>query len=470
MKMKDRISEYIYSKRGEITDVLKRLITIPSVRSAPTDGAPYGIDCRRALDETDRIYSSYGLPGQYDAENKYLLTYYRNGEKTIGIFSHCDVVPAAEGWTVTKPFAPLELDGAIFGRGSVDDKSGIVAALFTACAIRDLKIPLHSNLLLFTGSNEESGMDDIAKFAAVEKMPDVSLVLDCAFPVYRGEKGIIRFWARSKKRLQYIKDIIGGDAFNIVLGKVKMTLPYNDEVLDSLRTVKELTVTVEKESLILEANGISKHAALPEGSVNALSVLLDALDKNGISLYDDNEILSALCSVLNDCYGKEIESFAMENKNFGKNSIVNGMVRVEDGYLCLAYDIRHINEDAEKILGGLERFFEGLGFDIQIVRNSDGFIIDKDDRYLRSLLNVYEDATGIKDPMPCINAGGTYARYLKNAFSTGTCLGNPCPIQLPVGHGGVHQPDEYINIDKLSDAIVVIAKMIIALDKELSRQ
>ena len=65
--------------------------------------------------------------------------------------------------------------------------------------------------------------------------------------------------------------------------------------------------------------------------------------------------------------------------------------------------------------------------------------------------------------------GGTYARYLKNAFSVGTQAGyikNDTP-ELPAGHGGAHQSDEILRINQFLEAIKVVALMIHECDKAL---
>lgn len=464
--MSDKIKRYIYSKREKIVNELKNLVAVPSVTAAAKKGAPYGEKCRMALDTVNEIYSVYGLKSEISKDGSYLLTRFGEGEKTIGVFSHSDVVPVDDEWTVTKPFCPKEIDGALFGRGSLDNKSGVIAALFALNAIRDLKIPLKNKILLFTGSNEESGMGDIEKFTNAEKMPEVSLVPDSAFPVYRGEKGILRFWAKSKTKLSFVTDIFGGTAFNIVLGNVKITVPYNEKLFD---TAKENNLKVIKEinSLIIEESGISKHAALPEGSVNALYNLVKTLKDNKISLNGDEEIIFKVSEILNDYYGKSIKGFSGENEAFGKNTIVNGMVNLQDGHLCLSFDVRHINENETDLVNSIKEAFEKLGFAIQIERVSNGFLIPEEDRFLNTLLKTFSICTRAENPSPLVNAGGTYSRHLKNAFSVGTTMDYSCPISLPSGHGGVHQPDEYININGFLDAIVIITGMIIALDKEL---
>ena len=42
---------------------------------------------------------------------------------------HYDVVPGGPGWTVTEPFKPVIRDGKLYGRGAIDMKGGIAAAL-----------------------------------------------------------------------------------------------------------------------------------------------------------------------------------------------------------------------------------------------------------------------------------------------------------------------------------------------------
>ena len=89
------------------------------------------------------------------------------------MFAHADVVPPGDNWLFTSPFEPIEKDGFLIGRGVYDNKAGIMMALYAAKAIDLLNIPFHSRLLIFTGSNEESGMKDIQAFAENENMPDI---------------------------------------------------------------------------------------------------------------------------------------------------------------------------------------------------------------------------------------------------------------------------------------------------------
>ena len=65
--------------------------------------------------------------------------------------------------------------------------------------------------------------------------------------------------------------------------------------------------------------------------------------------------------------------------------------------------------------------------------------------------------------------GGTYARYLKNAYSVGLQAGyikNDIP-DLPAGHGSAHQADEILRIKQFMEALKIIALMIHECDNSL---
>ena len=63
-----------------------------------------------------------------------------------------------------------------------------------------------------------------------------------------------------------------------------------------------------------------------------------------------------------------------------------------------------------------------------------------------------------------------YRQYLKNAVEIGNTLKWEKSFDLPKGHGGAHEPDEYINISGLLKAIEVTILMLLEIDKMLSEK
>ena len=110
------------------------------------------------------------------------------GAPVLGLLVHGDVQPVEEAkWTVS-PFKGVVKRGAVLGRGSADDKGPLVQALLAMAALRDSGLPRTHTIRLLVGSDEESTNLDIATYLQSHRPPDLSLVLDSAFPVVVGEK------------------------------------------------------------------------------------------------------------------------------------------------------------------------------------------------------------------------------------------------------------------------------------------
>ena len=59
--MKEKISEFVYSHREEMVDIIRQLVEIPSVKGKPEQSAPFGAEPRRALDKMLEICREHGF-------------------------------------------------------------------------------------------------------------------------------------------------------------------------------------------------------------------------------------------------------------------------------------------------------------------------------------------------------------------------------------------------------------------------
>ena len=80
------------------------------------------------------------------------------GGRTLILNGHVDVVPPGDsgGWSFP-PWDGGVQDGRVLGRGTLDMKGGLVAALFAAKAIKDAGVRLHGRLMLESVIGEEDG-------------------------------------------------------------------------------------------------------------------------------------------------------------------------------------------------------------------------------------------------------------------------------------------------------------------------
>ncbi len=443
MNYKQEIHEYIKASKDEITETLKEIIKIPSLRGEPQVGAPFGKDCAKVLEHIKGLYEENGFDTEHDTDGGYLLSYYGKGEKSLGLFAHADIVPVGKDWIYTKPFSPLVKDGFLIGRGASDDKSAVVISLYCAKILKELNIPFDSRLVMFIGANEESGMEDIEAYTKKHKVPDFSIIADSAFPLYRGDKGILRFVATSSQKMHDVSEFGGGTAFNIILGEAVAKI--GDETY------------IEK--------GVSRHGALPEGSKNAAYLLSNMLLESGSLCESDREEMRFIANTLEKYYG---EVFGIENNDpeFGRLTCTNGIAEMKDGKISLSFDMRYGKSvDIAAVKEKVADYFAKDEWSVEFVYESAPYITSLDNPYLKACLKAYEEFTGTENAPTFVNAGATYASYLPCAVEIGAQVWEKPPFDLPDGHGGAHQPDECISIDGMLKALEITVQMLLECDK-----
>lgn len=467
-----KIYEWIQANKERILKSWIELCKIPSIKSEAEEGAPFGINCAKALEYSADLFRSEGIRTELYSNEGYALATYGNGEKKIGLFCHSDVVPVGEDWLFTEPFNPIIKEGALIGRGSEDNKSGIIASLCITEFLRDNNINLKSALQTFIGSDEECGMQDLINYLAMQKMPDVSIVPDADFPCSTGEKGIYHFWCKCKDSFSDIISISGGEAFNIVLDKVLTKIKYSQElyqeILSKTSDKNTFTVSAEENVIKIQAKGIAKHASIPDGSLNAAYLTAELLSVCENLCENDRSIMSKVKEILSDSYGKSL-NVLHNDINFGKTTTVNGIVKTEDNKICLSFDCRYGDTySSSDIENNSENTLKNFGFDVTYKDNREGFSIDKNSIIPLALVDIYAECTGTR-LNSVLMSGGTYARRLKNAFSVGTFIikkDRETPVlEMPDGHGGAHQCDEMIDIEGFFEALRVILHYILACDE-----
>jgi len=461
---------WLDENREEILKRWMELIRIPSLQGPAEENAPYGKACAQALDTAAGFFAEKGFDVRVEAKDGYALADLGSGEATIGLFTHCDVVPAGDGWLFTGPFEPVIREGYLIGRGASDNKSGVMASLCVMSMLKELGIPVKSRIRTFLGSNEESGMADVEAFVQKEEMPTLSLVPDSSFPCSLGEKGILRLWAKSGIQLREIRDFRGGDAFNIVLDEVNVTLCANPaleaELREKIAEDANHTLTADADGVLhLKARGVAKHAADPEGSVNAALLAAKLLGSCETLAGEDRAVMTQAAALYATSWGDGF-GVAHEDARFGKLTAVNGMAKVEDGRLSLSLDVRYgasfCPDELEKKLYAA---YDAKGWEIVYLNNRPGFRTDPESPVPEVMQKLYKELTGTEKE-PFYMAGGTYARYLKNAFAVGTRADSPegekPGMELPEGHGGAHQRDEAVDLAAFFRAVRLLAHAVIA--------
>ena len=182
---------YIRAHADELLESLAALVRIPSVEGVPEEHAPFGREPARALHETLALCEKLGFrTGNMD--DRVGWCEYGEGEEMVAVLGHLDVVPAGDGWTETEPFSGEIKNGRIYGRGTMDDKGPMVAAIYALAALKDAGFAPSKRIRLLFGTNEETGCGDMSWYVSHGgELPVYGFTPDGEYPIINGEKGIL---------------------------------------------------------------------------------------------------------------------------------------------------------------------------------------------------------------------------------------------------------------------------------------
>lgn len=193
--------DQIRKQKDEMFEGIFQIVSIPSERGVPQDGAPYGKEVRKALDAVMDLAEEMGFQTKIIDDQVGIVQYGGNIDHTdryLGIMGHLDVVEAKnqEGW-ISDPYQPQIRDGRIYARGILDNKGPVLSCLYGLKAIKDLGIAPALPIRILFGTNEETGMEDVPAYLAKEAAPTAGFTPDCKYPVVYAERGraqiIVRF-------------------------------------------------------------------------------------------------------------------------------------------------------------------------------------------------------------------------------------------------------------------------------------
>ena len=449
--------DYIEKNIENIKSDIARLVNIPSVKSEPVPGAPYGEGVRNVQLECMKMCREMGFD-VVDCDGRIAYAHYGSTERFIGIIAHLDVVPVGDGW-FCDPFVCTERDGWLVGRGTCDDKGAFVLAAWAAKYLIDNNITMRYGIRLLMGLDEETGMSDIEYYKDNYPMPVFTFTPDSGFSVGHGEKGIFEGNLISFPVSGVIKSLTGGLASNVVPDKTVAVL--DDSVADLLKPAENISFVVDGETVTVTASGIAKHASAPEGSLNSNAVMLDYLIGSGVLSDSERKASEFLLSVL-ECTDGEVFGIACEDGVFTPLTIIGGMLDLVDGHLVLNLNSRYpTNMTPERLENSISEKADSNGFTLKTDMNSAPYYLSPDYPAVQILNDIYNEVTG-SDAKPYVMSGGTYARHIENAVSYGPEFED---IDIPDWVGTPHMKNEAINIERCKQACEIYIRTLIRLQE-----
>ncbi len=442
------MEKFIEKNKDDLVEIVREILKIKSVEDKPEESAPFGLGVKLALDYALTVGDEMGFKTKnLDGYAGYVE--FGEGEELISILGHLDVVPEGKGWK-HHPYAAVVEDGKIYGRGAIDDKGPMMAALFGLYALKESGLSVKKRVRIVFGTNEETGWKGITYYKQKEKAPLVGFTPDGNFPVINREKGILNVTIE-KKFSPENKEILlkGGERPNMVPD-------YAEAEFSNTPSLKSFDGVEVKGNKII-AKGISAHGAHPWEGKNAVTILCSAL-KDADMRKDVKSVIDFVNEkVADDVFGEKL-GIAFEDKESGKLTCNLGMMKIGKDAAEIVFNIRYpITDSAERITDAIEKSAAPYGLKVKDTHHQPPLFVSESEDIVQKLLKVYEEETGEKGYTLAIG-GGTYAR----AMEKGVAFGPVFPGMVAVEH----QPNEFIGINHLVKIAKIYGRAIYELAKD----
>ena len=360
--MKSKIREYFKAHRDEIRKKsLKLLSEMVAVRSvncgkAQLSDHPYlkiSGEESKVVDILKRYFDAAGIDYKVyemiEGRGNIIATY-GEGEKSLCIGCHLDVVPAGERaeWA-SDPWVMTEKDGKVYGRGVMDNKGQSVACVMAMELLKNAGVSLKGELVLAALAGEEFREKD-------EPDPGIAFVTS---------KGYL------KPTFAIIPDI-GWHMMKI-------------DIAEKGRTV-----------IKVKSHGKQAHGSTPELGINAIEKLAHFIAKvEKFELKHEHHPILKKPSV----------NLGIIRGGSAANNVAN--------YAEAIYDIRYVpGQSAEGIVADMRSCTEGIKdgrFEFEILDNNPPHQVDPDNILVKTIQSNAREIIG-REPEPFGMGGGTFAK------------------------------------------------------------
>ena len=281
-------------------ETLRELVEIPTFQKegvAQHDNPEF----IKIAEKIKNLAESFNLKFRNVDNRVYEISLDGSGDEVVGIHAHADVVPVTpENWvlkdgTKLDPFKVTLIGDRMYGRGTEDDKNGIVVAMYAMKVIKEEQLPLARNFKLLVDTTEETSGDAIPYYFERNPTPPYNLALDGGYPVVIAEKGYGTIMATFPRRTGEGKgaEIIamtGGKATNQIPSASVATL-LSDKPAELAASLQEagtqyaernggdfqVSAKVVGKQVQLTVTGVSAHSSEPESGVNPVARMLELI-------------------------------------------------------------------------------------------------------------------------------------------------------------------------------------------------
>ncbi|RON63582.1 dipeptidase [Pseudomonas fluorescens] len=464
-------------------ETLRELVEIPTFQKegvAQHDNPEF----IKIAEKIKNLAESFNLKFRNVDNRVYEISLDGSGDEVVGIHAHADVVPVTpENWvlkdgTKLDPFKVTLIGDRMYGRGTEDDKNGIVVALYAMKVIKEEQLPLARNFKLLVDTTEETSGDAIPYYFEHNPTPNYNMALDGGYPVVIAEKGYGTVMANFPKRKgegkgAEITSMTGGLATNQIPSASVATLVTDNpaELAASLQKAGtefakhnggdfQVAAKVDGNDVKLTVTGVSAHSSEPESGVNPVARMLSFIDSlDGKVALKHNQFTDAARYAADnwglDYLGKKL-GVGFSDSFMGPLTTSLTYVGMDDKAFKLAVNLRVPKgkspevlkkEIADKLAAWSKKSQVGVDFTYSIAepmyRNPEG-------EWVKALLAVATENLGMKHEFGT-SAGATSVHELPNGVQFG--LARP-----EVKYTG-HTDGEFKTVDQFLLDLQIVTEM-----------
>lgn len=474
---------------GEARRLLAKLVAIPTFRVEGVEQHenPSFIKMQKVIAATAK---EFNLGYRNIDDRVYEISLRSKGRfngQLIGLHAHADVVPVnPEQWllkdgTRLDPFKMTQINDRWYGRGTQDDKNGIVAVMFAMRIIKEERVSLFNEFKLLIDTTEETSSTAIPYYLERNPTPDYNIALDGDYPVVIAEKGFavvstvfpVRAVDVDDEGLGVVVSMTGGLAYNQIAANSRVRIETNDArglsekinaLADDFETAHgggfDINVNEIKKAVVIDVDGVSAHSSAPESGVNPVTRMLVLLNElRELTLIKANHFTdAALYATQNwglDYYGKQ---FGIDYKHdfMGPMTAAFTKVTLDDDGFEVAVNLRlpkgkPLVQLQTQIESKLTQWKVSSKVDFELsYRAKEPMYRNPKGQWLGSLLDIASENLNLAKEFGS-SSGGTSIHFLPNGIQFGLSM----PAEKYTGHNA----NEFKSIDQFLIDMQIMTEM-----------
>jgi predicted dipeptidase len=408
------------------------------------------------------------------------------GEVLIGLHAYADVVPAnPDNWvlpdgTKLDPFKMTRIGGRLYGRGTQDDKNGMVAVMYALRVIKEEHISLWNDIKLIVDTTEETTSTAIDYYFKRNPTPDYNFALDGDYPVVIAEKGFSVIKTVFPKRQGSDGDIAfvsltGGLATNQIpsVSQSKILSATPNQTAQQLSDLAEgflaqhggnfsITASPLGDAVMLTVTGDSAHSSAPESGVNPIPRML-------MFIHHVQSTVSVKANQINDVAQYASENWGLDylGQKFGiafehdfMGPLTAAFIKVaeDDSSIEISVNLRipvgsEIAQLESEVRSTIANWQTKTAIEMEFSwRAKEAMYRDPKGRWVNTLLDIASESLSMPREFGS-SAGGTSVHFLPNGVQFGLSM----PDEKYTGHNA----NEFKTVEQFLVDLQIVTEMII---------